>query len=180
MKKFFSIVFLCALSSFSLANDDYSSLRQELIQMMELDQRTLHGKAALDFDNLRVKQANRVQQIVTEFGWPTPDMVGTDASQAAWIVVQHADNDKEFQYRMLKIMRPLALEGKINPANYAYLYDRTHSPQLYGTQGKCEGTDFIPFPIQDIEDIDSRRREMKMTLAQAYWDMASERMCGRK
>ena len=97
MKKFFSIVFLCALSSFSLANDDYSSLRQELIQMMELDQRTLHGKAALDFDNLRVKQANRVQQIVTEFGWPTVDMVGTDASQAAWIVVQHADNDKEFQ-----------------------------------------------------------------------------------
>ena len=180
MKKFFSIVFLCALSSFSLANDDYSSLRQELIQMMELDQRTLHGKAGLDFDNLRVKQANRVQQIVTEFGWPTPDMVGTDASQAAWIVVQHADNDKEFQYRMLKIMRPLALEGKINPANYAYLYDRTHRPQLYGTQGKCDGTDFTPFPIQDIEDIDNRRREMKMTTAQAYWNMASERMCGRK
>ena len=107
-------------------------------------------------------------------------MVGKNASQAAWIIVQHADYDKEFQYRMLNIMHPLALEGKIDPANYAYLYDRTHRPQLYGTQGKCVGTDFIPFPIHDIENIDSRRREMKMTTAQAYWEMASERMCGRK
>ncbi len=180
MRNLYSIVFLCAISNFSFANGGYSSLRQELNQMMELDQSTLHGKTDLNFEELRVKQANRIQEIVTEFGWPTVDMVGQDASQAAWIIVQHADYDKGFQDRMLKIMRPLALEGKINPANYAYLYDRTHHPQLYGTQGKCEGTDFTPFPIQDVEDIDSRRLELKMTTAQAYWDMASERMCGRK
>jgi hypothetical protein len=180
MKNLYSIVFLCAISNFSFANEDYSSLRQELNQMMKLDQSTLRGKTDLDFDKLRVKQANRIQEIVTEFGWPTVDMVGKEASQAAWIIVQHADYDKEFQERMLKIIRPLALEGKIEPSNYAYLYDRTHRLQLYGTQGKCEGTTFTPFPIQDIEDIDSRRREMKMTTAQAYWDMASERMCGRK
>lgn len=174
------IIFLCAISHLSYANGDYSGLRQELNQMMELDQTTLHGKTNLNFEKLRVEQAKRIEEIVAEFGWPTVEMVGDDASQAAWIIVQHADYDREFQNRMLKVMHPLALEGKISPANYAYLYDRTHRPQLYGTQGKCEGTDFIPFPIQNIEDIDDRRREMKMTTAQAYWDMASERMCGRQ
>ena len=180
MKNLYLIVFICLTSNFSFAKDDYFSLRQELNQMMELDQSTLHGKTDRDFEKLRIEQANRIEEIVTEFGWPTIDMVGKDASQAAWIIVQHADYNKEFQDKMLKIMCPLALEGKINPANYAYLYDRTHRPQLYGTQGKCDGTDFTPFPIQDIEDIDNRRREMKMTTAQAYWNMASERMCGRK
>ena len=180
MRSLYSLVFLCAISHLSYANDEYASLRQELNQMMELDQRTLHGNTDRNFEQLRVEQANRIEEIVAEFGWPTVDMVGDDASQAAWIIVQHADYDREFQNRMLKVMHPLALEEKISPANYAYLYDRTHRPQLYGTQGKCEGTDFIPFPIQNIKGIDNRRREMKMTTAQAYWDMASERMCGRE
>ena len=180
MKRLYSLGFLCAISLFSFASEDYSSLRQKLNQMMELDQNTLHGKTDLNFETLRVKQANRIREIVSEYGWPTIDMVGKEASQAAWIIVQHADYDKAFQERMLKIMRPLALEGKINPANYTYLYDRSHRPPLYGTQGKCEGTEFIPFPIQDIGNIDNRRLEMKMTTAQAYWDIASERMCGRK
>ena len=180
MKTLYSVILLCAISNYSFANDDYSSLRQELKQMMELDQNTLRGKTDEDFETLRTKQANRIKEIVAKFGWPTVDMVGEKASQAAWIIVQHADDDKAFQQSMLQVMRPLALEGKINPANYAYLYDRTHRPQLYGTQGKCEGTRFIPFPIRDIEAIDSRRHEMKMTTAQEYWDMASERMCHRK
>ncbi len=47
----------------------------------------------------------------------------------------------------------------------------------YGTQGKCEGSTFKPFPIKDIEQINTRRDEMGMSTAQAYWDMASERMC---
>ncbi|WP_417763488.1 DUF6624 domain-containing protein [Shewanella sp.] len=179
MKTLYSVILLCAVSNYSFANDEYSSLRQELKQMMELDQNTLRGKTGQDFETLRTKQANRVKEIVAEFGWPTVDMVGEEASQAAWIIVQHADDDKTFQQSMLQVMQPLALAGKINPANYAYLYDRTHSPQLYGTQGKCEGTNFIPFPVQDIKDIDSRRHEMNMTTAQEYWDMASERMCRR-
>ena len=104
MKRFYSLGFLCVISLFSFASEDYSSLRQELNQMMELDQNTLHGKTDLNFETLRVKQANRIREIVSEYGWPTIDMVGKEASQAAWIIVQHADYDKAFQERMLKIM----------------------------------------------------------------------------
>ena len=105
-------------------------------------------------------------------------MVGKEASQAAWIIVQHADHDTQFQKNMLSMMRPLAFSKEIDPGNYVYLYDRIHTPQLYGTQGKCEGSTFTPFPIKDIEKINTRRDEMGMSTAQEYWDMASERMCG--
>lgn len=169
-----------ALANDALANDRYADLRNELLQMMALDQATIHKAPEQGFNQLRVKHATRMQAIVTEFGWPTIEMVGKEASQAAWLLVQHADHDQAFQQRMLSVMRPLALNGKINASNYAYLYDRTHQPQGYGTQGQCEGRDFKPFPIEDPAQLDQRRQEMGMPPAQSYWDLASNRMCGRK
>ncbi|MCZ8528706.1 DUF6624 domain-containing protein [Alteromonas sp. PRIM-21] len=178
MKYFYSIVFLLIVSSPSCASEEFSDLRAELLEMMKLDQDTLHGKTQFSFEELNAEQSKRLQEIVEKFGWPTIEMVGKDASQAAWIIVQHADHDTQFQNNMLSMMRPLAISKEIDPGNYVYLYDRTHTPQLYGTQGKCEGSTFKPFPIKEIEQINARRGEMGMSSVQEYWDMASERMCG--
>ena len=178
MKYLYFIACITIFSNPSYANEELSELRAELLEMMKLDQDTLHGKTQLSFEELSAKQSQRVQEIVEKFGWPTIEMVGKDASQAAWIIVQHADHDIQFQKNMLWMMRPLALSKEIDPGNYVYLYDRIHTPQLYGTQGKCEGSTFTPFPIKDIEKINTRRDEMGMSTAQEYWDMASERMCG--
>ena len=178
MKYLYFIACITIFSNPSYANEELSELRAELLEMMKLDQDTLHGKTQLSFEELNAKQSQRVQEIVEEFGWPTIEMVGKDASQAAWIIVQHADHDIRFQKNMLSMMRPLALSKEIDPGNYVYLYDRIHTPQLYGTQGKCEGSTFKPFPIKFIEKINTRRDEMGMSTAQEYWDMASERMCG--
>ncbi|TKB04418.1 hypothetical protein E5672_06355 [Alteromonas portus] len=178
MKYLFFIACITTLSNPSYANEEFSDLRAELLEMMKLDQDTLHGKTQFSFEELNAEQSKRLQEIVEKFGWPTIGMVGKDASQAAWIIVQHADHDIQFQNNMLSIMQPLAISKEIDPGNYVYLYDRTHTPQLYGTQGKCEGSTFKPFPIKDIEQINARRGEMGMSSAQEYWDMASERMCG--
>lgn len=166
----------CNANSFSAS--EFTDLASELKYMMDLDQRTLRGNTDLEFDVVRVEHANRFEEIVSTYGWPTIEMVGDDGARAAWIIVQHADHDKDFQRRMLKIMKPLALKDQIDPANYAYLYDRTHSPQLYGTQGQCQGGKFKPFPVEDIETIDSRRESLKMGAAEEYWETASERICG--
>ncbi|QJR80437.1 hypothetical protein CA267_006450 [Alteromonas pelagimontana] len=176
----FLILALLFCSNNSFASSEFTELAAELNHMMDVDQKALHGKTDLDFDVIKIDHAKRVEEIVSTYGWPTIEMVGEDASQAAWIIVQHADYDKEFQRRMLRIMKPLAMNNQIAPANYAYLYDRIHRPQLYGTQGKCEGNEFKPFPIENIEDINTRRKSLNMTTAQEYWNMASERMCGRK
>ncbi|KAK0351541.1 hypothetical protein LTR94_024562, partial [Friedmanniomyces endolithicus] len=61
------------------------------------------------------------------------------ASNAAWLMAQHADRDPQFQ----AMMEPLVKSGEVSLANYAYLFDRiavgADRPQRYGTQGRCTG-----------------------------------------
>jgi hypothetical protein len=72
--------------------------------------------------------------------------------------VQHADNDREFQKSALAMMEPLLKAGEASATNAAYLYDRTHIPQRYGTQGHCiaKGV-WAPQDIEDPEHVDQRR-----------------------
>lgn len=83
MKYLYFIACITTFSNPSYANAEISELRAELLEMMKLDQDTLHGKTQLSFEELNAKQSQRVQEIVEKFGWPTIEMVGKHASQAA-------------------------------------------------------------------------------------------------
>ncbi|HSX32318.1 MAG TPA: DUF6624 domain-containing protein [Candidatus Saccharimonadales bacterium] len=135
----------------------------ELIRRAERDitmrKKTLKNpfswKASLDDNN-----AEYLKKIVEQDGWPTISTVGATASQAAWLLVQHADHDLEFQKRCLALMQNLP-DGEINPANIAHLEDRIlvnqGLPQRYGTQFQGEGNSFGPHPIEDEPNLDARR-----------------------
>jgi hypothetical protein len=90
-------------------------------------------------------------------------MVGEEAAKDAWLLAQHADSDKAFQLKVLALMEPLVQQHQASPKDYAYLYDRTHYPQRYGTQGTCVSrTEWQPFEIDDIAHVEERRRALKM------------------
>jgi uncharacterized protein DUF6624 len=98
--------------------------------------------------------------LVEDLGWPLRYEVGDECGFNAWLLVQHADQDVEFQHRCLDLMRR-APEDAVDPSNFAYLYDRVMlaggHPQLYGTQvERVDGT-FRPCSLADPEDVDSRR-----------------------
>ena len=108
----------------------------------------------------------RMQEIVKQIGWPTFDKVGEGPSNNAWLLVQHADRNPRFQKRCLELMKTALDEGQVNPANYAFLYDRAHVnhgfKQLYATQsstnnGIMEGTFH---PLDDESNVQKRRAEM--------------------
>ncbi|MCS0581460.1 hypothetical protein NX784_07645 [Massilia pinisoli] len=148
------------------AGPTHAALRDELLKMGEHDQEVRH---ATDQEGMRqwieVDAANqaRLKQIVDQYGWPTLAMVGEDAATAAWLLAQHADTDKAFQLKVLALMEPLVQQQQASAKDYAYLYDRTHSPQRYGTQGTCVSrTEWQPFEIEDIAHVDERRRALKM------------------
>ncbi|TAK88998.1 hypothetical protein EPO04_02740 [Patescibacteria group bacterium] len=114
----------------------------------------------------------RMKQIVEQNGWPTVSMVDKDGSEAAWLLVQHADHDLEFQLTCLDLMGKKA--NDVDPINIAYLTDRTlvsrGKPQIYGTQfyrpsGKGK---HIPQPIQDPELVDERRAELGLHTLKEY------------
>jgi hypothetical protein len=137
-------------------------LANELLQMAEVDQ-AMRGKVTkceAEWDS-SVDQRNqtRLKEIIEQYGWPTISKVGTEASHAAWLLVQHAP-DPTFMEQCLVIMENLPA-SEVNPADIAYLKDRVlmmhNKPQIYGTQFQGTGHNMHVYPIEDVEHVDERR-----------------------
>ena len=110
------------------------------------------------------KNTAMLKALVAQHGWPTIARVGARASDAAWLIVQHADMDPVFQLQALRLMEPLVATGGVSKANYAYLYDRVMlklaGTQRYGTQAICAGGKWAPQPIELGVEVDAKRAEV--------------------
>lgn len=148
-------------------------LAEELLQMAKVDQtmrmRVIAGEAEWD-DSVDWRNQARLMAIVDEYGWPTIPKVGAEASNAAWLLVQHAP-DLTFMESCLEVMESLP-PGEIKPANIAYLKDRVlmmnGKPQIYGTQFQGRGKEMHVYPIDDVEHIDERRASVGLETRAEY------------
>jgi hypothetical protein len=141
-------------------------LRDELIAMADADQafRT-EGRRFTDRspDDVAAERARgrRIAEIVEVRGWPGVSLVGDAGASAAWLLVQHADQDPDFQDRALALLAQAAAEGDASAHDAAFLTDRVRvhrgRPQLYGTQFRSEDGVATPFPIEDPDGLDARR-----------------------
>ena len=132
----------------------------------------------------KVDKANRerLKEIVAEHGWPTYDMVGSEASRAAWLVVQHSDRDIEFQKKCLALMEPLVKKNQVGKSDFAYLWDRVAvnncKKQRYGTQIESKDGKWQPKPVEDPKNLDKRRAEVGLTSI-AYYLKVFEQIFGK-
>jgi hypothetical protein len=111
-----------------------------------------------------------LKSLLKTHSWFTISEFGKKCDNNAWLLVQHADHDREFQKEILGKLEKLYPTGETRPQNYAYLFDRIatswqgpdkRQPQRYGTQGRCIGPGkWEPFPIEDPENVDTRRAEV--------------------
>jgi len=165
-----------AIKSFTM-----DEIRDELEAMYDQDEELVRetlGSEAHDRSTvtriLAIDQArsDRLKEIVDTIGWPTREMVGLKATEAAYMVIQHAGHDIEFQNRCLAMMVDLVKQDQL-PASYvALLSDRIrlfqNQPQLFGTQiamALNEHGVMVPtptIPIEDPEHLDDRRALMGM------------------
>ena len=157
------------------------ALREEILRMKDVDQearaKLVHGmdkpdpavlQAAEEVDR---RNTARMKEIVGRHGWPGRRLVGEDGAAAAWLLVQHADRDPEFQVRCLDLMAEAVKKGDASGRNLAYLTDRVlvaqKKPQRYGTQAHTVDGERVPFPIEDEAQVDERRSALGMgTLAE--------------
>jgi hypothetical protein len=160
------------------------SLRRELLDMKERDQvarrelmQMLPGEKDAGADvlakmmDIDKRHTARMKELVSEHGWPDQRLVGDDGAQAAWLLVQHADLDVDFQERCLALLEAAVKAGEAKPSHWAYLVDRVRvnrkRPQIYGTQFIDRGKGLMPQPIEDEEHIDERRKAVGLgTLAE--------------
>lgn len=105
-----------------------------------------------------------LMKIVLQIGWPTVSKVGEEASQKAWLLVQHADHDVAFQKQCLDLMLNEAYED-VPEVDIAFLYDRIcvneGRPQFFGTQFTANAYGaYGPAPIELPEFVDERRKSL--------------------
>ena len=148
-------------------NIRFPLVARELKEMFDIDQ-AMREKSGPDDswdDTVDAKHTERMKQIVAEIGWPTVSKVGVDGASNAWLLVQHADHDADFQEQCLKLMKE-APADEVNITDIAYLTDRVcvnrGRGQLYGTQFTQEDGKHIPRTIEDEANIDARRAEVGM------------------
>jgi hypothetical protein len=135
-----------------------AALRDEILAMHDAHQNARQSKDAARMKELEARHLKRMKEIVAKHGWPTDTLVGEHGASAAWLLVHHADSDREFQLRVLKLMEPLVAKQEASGQLYAYLHDRTHKPQRYGTQGSCMGPGaWQPREMEDPKNVDARR-----------------------
>jgi hypothetical protein len=121
---------------------------------------------------LKLDQQNTadLKALLQIYSWFTISEWGRVADGNAWLLVQHADEDPEFQKQILAKLEMLFRSRETRPDHYAYLYDRValsakdpskRTLQRYGTQGQCTAPGiWEPFPIEDEANVDLRRAEV--------------------
>ncbi len=152
------------------------ALRRELLKRLKQDQ---------DIRNQFIKQGNkpdaklqkrwqeiddanaaRMREILKQNGWPGIKLVGKEGTEAAFLLIQHADH--ALQKEALPLVKTAFEAGELDGQDYALLLDRVlmrdGKPQVYGTQPKpfdqWKENEATLHPIEDEPNVDKRRAEV--------------------
>lgn len=130
------------------------------------------------FEALDKSNTANMKMLVEKYDWFTISEFGKKADGEAWLLVQHADLDHDFQKEVLKILGKLWKVGETNSRNYAYLFDRVAAsfsdptkrvPQRYGTQGMCVGpSKWEPIEMEEPSKVNERRKEVGLEPIEDY------------
>ncbi len=160
-------------------------LRQELLKRVAEDQairNELIKKGINHPDPTLLKRMNkidaantaRVKTLIGQHGWPGPELVGQDGTDAFFLIVQHAD--PVFQKEILPLVKNAYRSRIITGQSYALFMDRVlvqdGKPQIYGTAAKgfeqWNGTEPVFEPIEDEANVDKRRAEVGLMPLSEY------------
>lgn len=176
MIKPFLILFIIFLTACSVANNkmDYSKIAKEIIALqdadLELRSKLLKAGRMNDgynpeMEKMHNRNAEKLDKIIDEIGYPTIEKVGKEANEAAWLVVQHSIGKPKFMRKCAVLLEKAVDENNANPRQLAYLTDRIAvfegRPQLYGTNFDYdENGELSPQPFDDIEKVNERRKSI--------------------
>lgn len=151
-------------------------LQKKILKMAEIDQRVRKSKN-LDLKKMREidrKHTKEMKKIIKEYGWPTVSLVGKKASARAWLLVQHADRDLEFQKKCLNLIKEGVKEKDVSKWQIAYLTDRIlmnqKKKQIYGTQihfNKETGI-VTPYPVKNLKEVNKLRKFFDLEPLEKY------------
>ena len=137
------------------------------------DREVFTGRFMVLWKEIDAGNTEDLKMLLAIHGWFTISEFGEKADHEAWLLVQHADHDVDFQREVLGILEKLLETKETSRQNYAYLYDRVASaedrPQRYGTQGRCVGpAKWEPNELEHPERIDELRASVGLGTLDDY------------
>ena len=128
-----------------------------------------------EYINVDEVTRNQLKEIFNEYGFPTRQLVGKDAMNGVFYIIQHSDGDKNWQKSQLPNIELAIKKGDLDRQLYAYLYDRIQvgngGQQKYGTQllnvDRTKKTVQL-LDTEDLENLNQRRREVGLSPIETY------------
>lgn len=115
-----------------------------------------------------------VSNIIDKYGWLGKEQISEEASEALFLVIQHAPLSSQLKY--LPILKEAVGSKKAKATDYALLVDRTNmyqgKLQIYGSQLNYDANGNLRiFPIVDEPNLDKRRKAIGLPPIQVYLDL---------
>jgi len=127
-------------------------------------------------DSIDKRNLKRLATIVDRYGWPTRSMVGKEASDAAFLIVQHADLASQKKY--FPALKAAVARNEARADHAAMMEDRIlmgeGKKQIYGTGLRTDDVTkaLKLWPIENEEEVDARRAAVGLPPMAEYLRMA--------
>ena len=154
-------------------------LLDELIAMKQRDVDTrsrlvregwLYDGYADEMQQVHRENAHRLNQLISQHGWPTISLVGLEGCRTAWLIAQHSICTPDLQRKFLAFVTEAAERGEVPKPQVAFLTDRIrfneNKPQVYGTVLDWDEKGELSCVVEDPANLDARRREMGLPATQ--------------
>lgn len=181
MKIFFTVFFIFLGFAFAFAQTIDEGLRRDLIERRDRDQKArlkCGGTADEQLKCLRetvapldLENTGRLVEINKIVGFPSVRIVGADGFEAFMLLLQHSDSDRLRQAYLKPIKRAFK-RRELSPSEYSNYIDRLllhqKKPQIYGTQFDVKDGKLVLSAVENIKDLDERRREIGLPSMAEY------------
>lgn len=105
----------------------------------------------------------RIEYIIKKYGYPGKYLVGEPENTAVFFILQHSNLIDKY----LPIIRDAAIKDELPYRLYAMMLDRylvnQGKKQIYGTQATMINGKFVLSPIEDISNINKKRKKAGFT-----------------
>lgn len=119
------------------------------------------------------ENSEKIKDLIKEQGFPFINISSEKAYKAAFLSIQHSDDIKLIEQTAELFSGKT--DAEIVRGDMAYLIDRArifqNQPQVYGTQFKKIDGQIEFFEIEDIKNLDTRRKNLGMTSFEEYKKM---------
>ncbi len=114
----------------------------------------------------------KMQSLLSQYGWPTYSKVGTLAADALLLTINHHESD-DIRKMFISQIEKACRAGEGSCMEFAKIQDRIlvndNKPQIYGMQFRYNAKrELEPFPIENPEYVDKRRAEIGLEPLKVY------------